>query len=99
MVPLICKLSDRIDGQLLSLIFDPTIVKKELPPQFLSLTSRNCGKTSNQIMYFYHIEAAMSYCILYRLWPVFGRYHYMYHNRDQDFSANETQVLGEEASR
>jgi hypothetical protein len=31
MVPLICKLSDRIDGQLPSLIFDPTIVKKRTP--------------------------------------------------------------------
>jgi hypothetical protein len=45
----------------------PPLWRKELPPQFLSLTSRNCRKTSNQIMYFCHIEAAMSYCILYRL--------------------------------
>jgi len=99
MVPLICKLSDRIDGQLPSLLFDPTIVKKRTAATVSLSHVQELQKTSNQIMYFYHIEAATSYCILYRLWPVFGRYHYMYHKRGQDFSANETQVLGEEASR
>jgi hypothetical protein len=76
MAPWTCELSDRIDVQLPSLIRDhppsPPLqrIQKELAPQFLSLTSRNCRKTSYQIMYFYHIEATMRYCILHRWCPV-----------------------------
>ncbi len=44
--------SDRIDVQLPSLICDPTIVMdlKELLPKSISLMSRNCRKTSLQII-------------------------------------------------
>jgi hypothetical protein len=52
MAPLICELSNEIDVQLPSLICDPTILKdpeKELMPQFLSPTSRDCRNTSIQI--------------------------------------------------
>ncbi len=56
----------------LSSVISPPLqrIQKELAPQFLSLTSRNCRKTSYQIMYFYHIEATMRYCILHRWCPV-----------------------------
>ncbi len=47
-------------------------IQKELPPQFLSLNSRNCRKTSYQIMYFDQTEATVRYFILHRLCPIFG---------------------------
>jgi hypothetical protein len=43
-------------------------IQKDLPPQFLSLTCRDCRKTSFQIIVeFDHIEARMRYCILHRM--------------------------------
>jgi hypothetical protein len=36
-----------------------------------SLTSRDCRKTSFQIMYFDHIEVMVRHCILHRLCPIF----------------------------
>jgi hypothetical protein len=71
--------SDRIDVQVLSLICDPTIVK-ELLAKFLSLTSRDCRKTSFRIMYFWshrsHGEALHLAQIVSNLLIWMWRYHY-----------------------
>jgi len=76
-------------------------IHKELPPQFLSLTSRDCRKTSFQIMYFDHIEATMRYCIfLHRLSPTFwfDKEYIPIIKSGQDFWGNNTYVLWEEVS-
>jgi hypothetical protein len=47
-------------------------IHKEPPPQFLCVTSRDCRKTSFQVMHFDHIEVTMrSYCISHTTCAIF----------------------------
>jgi hypothetical protein len=75
-------------------------IPKELLPLFLCVTSRDCRKTSCQMVNSDHIEARMRESILHRLYPA-SRFDWddiTVIKSGQDFSRNKTHVLLEEGS-
>jgi hypothetical protein len=75
----------------------PTLrrIPKELLPLFLCVSSRDCRKTSYEMVNSDHIEARMRYCILHRLYPAsrFDRDDIIVIKSGQDFSRNKTHIV------